>query len=149
MWPEGEISLFTKFRISLHSQTRSKSSAHPPPATTVPSPQPSPHGVGSRVVSLSVTVATLAEWVHSKLVAFTASLCYPSLTQVSSHTRLGMTSVTLILARLLATTTSRRLWEVCTGLLWFPLPPLHQLVRTVGLCLWSGQAPCPLLLPCR
>ena len=55
MWPEGEISLFTKFRISLHSQTRSKSSAHPPPAaTTVPSLQPSPHGVGSRVVSLSI-----------------------------------------------------------------------------------------------
>ena len=110
MWPEGEISLFTKFRISLHSQTRSKSSAHPPPpATTVPSLQHSPRGVGSRVVSLSVTVATLAEWVHSKLVALTASLCHPSLTQVSSHTRLGMTSVTLILARLLATISSHRL----------------------------------------
>ena len=57
--------------------------------------------------------------------------------------------MTLILARLLATTTSRRLWEVRTGLLWFPLPPLRQLVRTLGLRLWSGQAPRPLLLPCR
>ena len=73
---------------SLSSKTRSKSSA-PPPATSVPSLQPSPRGyIEERVESLSVTVATLAEFVHSKLDALMASLCHPSLSQVSSQARL-------------------------------------------------------------
>ena len=37
---------------------------------------------------LSVTVATLAEFIHSKLDAITASICQPSLPQVSSQARL-------------------------------------------------------------
>ena len=89
-WPEEEIKLYAKYHKSLKSKTRPKSSAPPPPATSVPSPQPSPRGdIDSRVESLSVTVATLAEFVHSKLDALTASLCHPSLTQVSSQPRLG------------------------------------------------------------
>ena len=84
-WLEEEIKLYAKYRKSLKCKTRAKSSAPPPPATSVPSPQPSPRGdIDSRVESLSVTVATLAEFVHSKLDALTASLCHPSLTQVSS-----------------------------------------------------------------
>ena len=72
--------------------SKSKSSAPPPPppANSVPSPQPSPRdNIESRVESLSATVATLAEFVHSRLDALTASLCQPSLTQVSSQPRLG------------------------------------------------------------
>ena len=89
-WPEEEIKLYAKYRKSLKSKTRPKSSAPPPPATSVPSPQPSSRGdIDSHVESLSVTVATLAEFVHSKLDALMASLCHPSLTQVSSQPRLG------------------------------------------------------------
>ena len=91
-WPEEEIKLYAKYRKSLKSKTRSKSSAPPPPpATSVPSPRPSPRGnIEERVESLSVTVATLAEFVHSKLDALTAALCHPSLTQVSSQARLEL-----------------------------------------------------------
>ena len=65
-WPEEEIKLYAKYRKSLKSKTRSKSSAPPPPATSVPSPRPSPLGnIEERVESLSVTVATLIEFVHS------------------------------------------------------------------------------------
>ena len=64
----------------------SKSSAPPPPpATSVSSPCAD---IESRVDSLSVTVATLAEFIHSKLDAITASVCQPSLPQVSSQARL-------------------------------------------------------------
>ena len=46
----------------------------------------------------------------------------------------------LILARLLATTTSRRLWEVRTGILRSLLSPISLLVRALGLRLLSSQA---------
>ena len=56
----------------------------------MPSPQPSPRGdIENRIDSLSATVTNLAELVHSKLEALTASLCSPSLTQLSSQLRLG------------------------------------------------------------
>ena len=88
-WPEEEIRLYAKYCKSLKSKT-SKSKSSAPPAESVPSPQPSPRGnIESRVESLSATVATLAEFVHSRLDALTASLCHPSLTQVSSQPRLG------------------------------------------------------------
>ena len=87
-WLEGEIRLYAKYRKSLKSKTfKSKSSAPPPPpADSVPSPR---GNIESRVESLSATVATLAEFVHFRLDALTASLCQPSLTQVSSQPRLG------------------------------------------------------------
>ena len=57
----------------------------PPPS----SPQPSPRtDIESCVDYLSVTVATLAEFIHFKLDAITASVCQPSLPQVSSQARL-------------------------------------------------------------
>ena len=87
-WPEEEIKLYAKYRKSLKSNTRSKSSA-PPPATSVSSPQPSLRAdIESRVDSISITVATLAEFIHSKLDAIMASVCQPSLPQVSSQARL-------------------------------------------------------------
>ena len=90
-WVEEEVRLYAKYRKSLKSKTSSKSkSSAPPPADSVPSPQTSPHGdIESRVETLSATVANLAELVHSKLDALTASLCAPSLPQVSSQPRLG------------------------------------------------------------
>ena len=92
-WPEEEVRLYAKYRKPLKSKTslKSKSSAPPPPpADSVPSPQPSPRSdIETRVESLCATVANLAELVHSKLDALTASLCSPSLTQVSSQPRLG------------------------------------------------------------
>ena len=79
-----------KYHKSLKSKTRSKSSAPPPPpATSVSSPQPSPCAdLESRVDSLSVTVATLAKFIHSKFNAITASVGQPSLPQVSSQAQL-------------------------------------------------------------
>ena len=70
--------------------TCSKSSAPPPPpATSVSSPLPSPHAdIESRFDSLSVTVANLAEFIHSKLDALTAYVYQPSLPQVTSQARL-------------------------------------------------------------
>ena len=90
-WPEEEIKLYAKYRKSLKSKTCSKSSAPPPPppAVSVSSLQPSPLAdLESRCDSLNVTVANLAEFIHSKLDALTASVCHPSLTQVSSQARL-------------------------------------------------------------
>ena len=55
----------------------------------------------------------------------------------------------LILARLLATTRSCRLWEVRTGLLRSLLSPISLLVRALGLRLLSSQAACPLRSPQR
>ena len=87
-WPEEEFRLYAKYRKSLKSKTsKSKSSAPPPPpANSVPSLR---GNIESRVESLSASVATLAEFVHSRLDALMASLCHPSLTQVSSQPRLG------------------------------------------------------------
>ena len=89
-WPEEEIKLYAKYPKSLKSKTRSKSSVPPPPpATSVSSPQPSPRAdLESRVDSLSVTVATLAELIHSKFDAITVSVGQPFLPQVSSQARL-------------------------------------------------------------
>ena len=84
--------LYAKYRKFLKSKTslKPKSSAPPAPADSLPSPQPSPRGdIETRFDSLSATVNNLAELVHSKLDALTASLCSPSLTQVSSQPRLG------------------------------------------------------------
>ena len=52
-WPEEGIKLYAKYRKSLKSKTRLKSSAPPlPPATSVSSPQPSPRAdIESRVDS--------------------------------------------------------------------------------------------------
>ena len=94
-WLEEEVRLYAKYRKSLKSKTSSKpkSSARPPPPPppdSVHSPQPSLRGdVETRFDSLSATANNLAELVHSKLDALTASLCSPSLTQVSSRPRLG------------------------------------------------------------
>ena len=92
-WPEEEVRLYAKYRKPLKSKTstKSKSSAPlPPPADSIPSPQPSPRGdIEHRLDSLSVTVTNLAELVHTKLEALTASLCSPPLTQLSSQPRLG------------------------------------------------------------
>ena len=56
----------------------------------MPSPKPSPRGdIENTIDSLSATVTNLAELVHSKLEALTASLCSPPLTQLSSQPRLG------------------------------------------------------------
>ena len=92
-WPEEEVRLYAKYRKSLKAKTstKSKSSAPPPPpADSMPSPQPSPRGdIEHRLDSLSVTVTNLAELVHTKLEALTASLCSPPLTQLSSQPWLG------------------------------------------------------------
>ena len=82
-WLEAEMKLYAKYRKSPKSKTRSKSSAPPPPpATSVSSPQPSPHvDLKSHVDPLSVTVATLAEFIHSKFDAITASVGQPSFTR--------------------------------------------------------------------
>ena len=92
-WPEEEVRLYAKYRKSLKSKTsmKSKSSAPPPPpADSMPSLQPSPRSdIENRIDSLCATVTNLAELVHSKLEALTASLCSPPLTQLSSQPRLG------------------------------------------------------------
>ena len=91
-WPEEEVRLYAKYRKSLKSKTstKSKSAAPPPPlADSMPSPQPAPRGdFDHRLDSLTVTVNNLAERVHSKLEAISASLCSTPLTQSSSQTRL-------------------------------------------------------------
>ena len=88
-WPEEEVRLYAKYRKSLKSKTstKSKSAAPPPlPADSMHSPQPAPHGeFDHRLDSLTVTVNNLAELVHSKLEAISASLCSTPLTQSSSH----------------------------------------------------------------
>ena len=92
-WPEEEVRLYAKYRKSLKSKTSMKSKSFappPPPADSMPFLQPSPHGdIENRIDSLSVTITNLAEFVHSKLEALTASLCFPPLTQLSSQPRLG------------------------------------------------------------
>ena len=72
------------------TSTKSKSAAPPPPpADSMPSPQPALHGdFGHRLDSLTVTVNNLAELVHSKLEAISASLCSTPLTPSSSQTQL-------------------------------------------------------------
>ena len=91
-WPEEEVRLYAKYRKSLKSKTSTKSKSAappPPPADSMPAPQPAPRcDFDHRLDSLSVTVNNLAELVHSKLEAISASLCSTPLTQSSSQTRL-------------------------------------------------------------
>ena len=91
-WLEEEVRLYAKYRKSLKSKTstKSKSAARPPPpADSMPALQPAPHGdFDHRLDSLTVTVNNLAELLHCKLEAISASLCSTPLTQSSSQTRL-------------------------------------------------------------
>ena len=87
-WPEEEVRLYAKYRKSLKSKDsyRSKPSAPPPPADSVPSSQSSMHGdIQSQVDSLNVTVTTLAESLSARLDALTASLISNQSTQLSSQ----------------------------------------------------------------
>ena len=75
-WPEDDVRFYAKYRKSLKSKT-------PPPTDSMPSPQPSPRGdIDNRIDSLSATVTNLAELVHSKLEALTASFMLSSLNPV-------------------------------------------------------------------
>ena len=88
-WPVEEVRLYAKYRKSLRYKTSTKSKSStppPPPADSMPSPR---GDIEHRIDSFSVTVTNLAELVHSKLEALTASLCAPPLTQLSSQPRLG------------------------------------------------------------
>ena len=91
-WPEKEVRFYAKYRKPLISKTSTKpksSAPPPPPADSMPSPQPSLRGdFDHRLDSLSVTVNNLAELVHFKLEAISASLCSTPLNQSSSQTRL-------------------------------------------------------------
>ena len=90
-WPEEEVRLYAKYRKSLKSKDSSKSkpSAPPPPADSMPSSQPSMRGdIQSQVDSLNVTVNTLAESLSARLDALTASLISSQSTQLSSQPRL-------------------------------------------------------------
>ena len=72
------------------NSSKSKPSAPPPPADSVPSLQPPTRpDMHSQVDSLSVTVSSLAEQLCARLVALAASLLTPPSTQLSSQPRLG------------------------------------------------------------
>ena len=69
---------------------KSKPSAPPPPADSVPSSQSSTRGdIQSQVDSLNVTVSSLAETLSARLDAIAVSLLTPPATQLSSQPRLG------------------------------------------------------------
>ena len=92
-WPEEEVRLYAKYCKSLKSKDSSsklKSSAHPPPADSRPSSQPSSRGdLQSQVDSLNVTVISLAESLSARLDTLTASLLSSQSTQLPSQPRLG------------------------------------------------------------
>ena len=98
-WPEEEVRLYAKLRISLKSKGsskhRSKPSASPlPSADSVPSSQPSAIAhMQTQVDSLNTLVNTLSESLLARMDALQASLVDSSVPRSSSPTWLGKDAV--------------------------------------------------------
>ena len=94
-WPEEEVRLYAKMRMSLRSKGsskhRNKPSASPPPsADSMPSLQPSAiEQMQSQVDSLNLLVNSLSGSLLARMDALTASIAPSSIPQSSSQTRQG------------------------------------------------------------